>query len=64
MLAISHFEVGKKVLQTIEELGGTLPEDLPTATKSIQQLQREEHKQLEQKPQPSLFDQGEPEKTE
>ncbi len=60
----THFEVGKKVRQTIEELGGTLPEDLPTATKSIQQLQREEHKQLEQRPQPSLFDQGEPEKTE
>ncbi|MCW7754245.1 hypothetical protein OOT00_09625 [Desulfobotulus sp. H1] len=26
----THFEVGKKVRQTIEELGGTMPEDLPT----------------------------------
>jgi DNA-damage-inducible protein D len=27
----THFEVGKKVRQTIEELGGTMPEDLPVA---------------------------------
>jgi DNA-damage-inducible protein D len=26
----AHFEVGKKVRQTIKELGGTMPEDLPT----------------------------------
>lgn len=26
----AHYEVGKKVRQTIEELGGTMPEDLPT----------------------------------
>jgi DNA-damage-inducible protein D len=25
----SHFEVGKKVRQTIKELGGTMPENLP-----------------------------------
>ncbi len=40
----THFEVGKKVRQTIEELGGTMPEDLPTPEKSIQQLQREQEK--------------------
>ncbi|SJZ48311.1 DNA damage-inducible protein D [Porphyromonas cangingivalis] len=27
----THFEVGKKVRDTIRELGGTMPEDLPTA---------------------------------
>lgn len=27
----THYEVGKKVRKTIEELGGTMPEDLPTA---------------------------------
>jgi DNA-damage-inducible protein D len=27
----THFEVGKKVRQTIRELGGTMPERLPTA---------------------------------
>ena len=40
----THFEVGKKVRQTIEELGGTMPENLPTPEKSIQQLQREQEK--------------------
>lgn len=27
----AHFEVGKKVRQTIQELGGTMPEELPTS---------------------------------
>ena len=51
-----HHEVGSKVRQTIQELGGTMPEDLPTPAKSIQQLQRDEQKRLEQGQQPSLFD--------
>jgi hypothetical protein len=38
----AHFAVGRKVRQTIEELGGTMPEDLPPPAKSIQQLQRDE----------------------
>ena len=38
----THFEVGKKVRQTIKELGGTMPEDLPTPTKSIKQIEREQ----------------------
>ena len=37
----THFEVGKKVRDTIKDLGGTMPEDLPTPEKSIQQLERE-----------------------
>lgn len=40
----THYQVGKKVRQTIEELGGTMPEDLPTPDKSIVQLKREEKK--------------------
>lgn len=40
----THFEVGKKVRQTIKELGGTMPEDLPTPTKSIKQIEREQKK--------------------
>lgn len=40
----AHFEVGKKVRQTIEELGGTMPEDLPTPDKSIKQIEREKNK--------------------
>lgn len=45
-----HFEVGAKVRQTIKELGGTMPENLPTPDKSIKQLEREfKKKELEQK---------------
>ena len=40
----THFEVGKKVRQTIKELGGTMPEDLPTPSKSIKQIEREQKK--------------------
>ncbi|WP_076950121.1 DNA damage-inducible protein D, partial [Burkholderia pseudomallei] len=35
----THHEVGKKVRQTIQELGGTMPEELPTPETSIKQLQ-------------------------
>ena len=44
-----HYEVGKKVRQTIAELGGTMPEDLPTPEKSIKQIEREESKRIENK---------------
>src|SRR5437879_677456 len=45
----THFEVDRKVRQTIEELGGTMPEDLPTPKESFQQLQHKEQKRIEQK---------------
>ena len=38
----THFEVGKVVRNTIKELGGTMPEDLPTPTKGIKELEKEE----------------------
>jgi DNA-damage-inducible protein D len=44
----THFEVGKKVRQTIDELGGTMPEALPTPEKSIQQIESAK-KKLERK---------------
>ena len=37
----THYEVGKKVRQTIKELGGTMPEDLPVAD-SIKSLKSKE----------------------
>ena len=37
----THYEVGAKVRQTIQELGGTMPEELPTPKKSIKQIERE-----------------------
>lgn len=44
----THYEVGKKVRQTIKELGGTMPEDLPVAG-SIKELERKEKKHLKGK---------------
>lgn len=43
----AHFEVGKAVRDTIKGLGGTMPEDLPTPTKSIKQIEREQKKKSE-----------------
>ena len=39
-----HYEVGKKVRNTIKELGGTMPEDLPTPNKSLKELEKENKK--------------------
>lgn len=39
-----HYQVGAKVRQTIKDLGGTMPEDLPTPEKGIKQLEREQEK--------------------
>jgi DNA-damage-inducible protein D len=36
----THYEVGAKVRQTIKELGGDMPEDLPVPEKSAKQLGR------------------------
>lgn len=47
----THLEVGRKVRQTIQELGGTMPEDLPPPDKSIQQLEREKQKRIGKKEQ-------------
>ena len=38
----THYDVGRKVRQTLEDLGGTMPENLPTPDKSIKQLEREQ----------------------
>jgi DNA-damage-inducible protein D len=42
----THHEVGKKVRKAIKDIGGTMPEDLPTPEKSIQQLETAKKKQL------------------
>lgn len=39
---LTHYNVGRKVRQTIKELGGTMPEDLPTPAKSVSQIEREQ----------------------
>lgn len=42
----THYEVGKTVRKTIKELGGTMPEDLPTPEKSVKQIEAEQKKKL------------------
>jgi DNA-damage-inducible protein D len=49
---ITHYKVGQEVREAIKRLGGTMPEDLPTPEKSIQELQREEKQRLKPGPQP------------
>ena len=43
----THYEVGKEIRNTIEKLGGTMPENLPTPDKSLKEL--EKNKKLETK---------------
>ena len=37
-----HYNVGREVRTAIEKNGGTMPEDLPTPEKSIQQIEKEQ----------------------
>lgn len=49
----THLEVGRKVRQTIQELGGTMPEHLPSPDKSIKQLARDRQRIGGSKPEQS-----------
>ncbi len=53
---VTHYQVGQEVREAIKRLGGTMPEDLPTPEKSIQELQREEQQRLKPGQQLSLLD--------
>ena len=44
-----HYSVGKEVRTAIEKIGGTMPEDLPTPEKSIQQIEAEQMARLNAK---------------
>lgn len=37
----THYEVGSKIRNTIKELGGAMPEEMPTPDKSLKQLEKE-----------------------
>ena len=43
-----HYDVGKKVRKAIADIGGTMPEDIPTPEKSLKEFEKEK-KQLENK---------------
>ncbi len=45
----THYAVGREVRRAIEKIGGTMPEDLPTPEKSIQQIEKEQMKRLKKK---------------
>lgn len=45
----THYKVGKEVRGAIEKIGGTMPEDLPTPEKSIQQVEKEQIARLKAK---------------
>ena len=40
-----HYEVGKEVRNSIERLGGTMPEDLPTPKTSLKELENKKLKE-------------------
>lgn len=44
-----HHAVGKEVRKAIQEIGGTMPEDLPTPEKSIAQIEKEQMERLKSK---------------
>ena len=44
-----HYSVGKEVRGAIEKIGGTMPEDLPTPQKSIQEIEKEQMARLKAK---------------
>jgi DNA-damage-inducible protein D len=44
----AHLDVGRKVRQTIKELGGTMPEDLPVVD-CVKKLERKKKKELKEK---------------
>ena len=41
----THYEEGQEVRNTIQRLGGVMPEDLPTPKKSLKELEKEKSKQ-------------------
>ena len=41
-----HYEIGKKVRNAIKDMGGTMPEDLPTPDRSIKELRKKSEKKV------------------
>lgn len=45
----THYMVGKAVRKAIKEIGGTMPEELPTPEKSVKEIEKEELLKLSNK---------------
>ncbi len=41
----THYEVGKKVRKAIADIGGMMPEEMPTPKKSLKELEKEKQMQ-------------------
>lgn len=54
--SVLHHSVGKEVRSTIERVGGTMPENLPTPEKSITQVEKEQLKKLKQEREKLMLD--------
>ena len=54
MMLKTHHNVGQAVRQTIKRIGGTMPEDLPTPSKSAKKIEEEKQKQLKSNTKKSL----------
>lgn len=52
----THYTVGKTVRKAIEDIGGTMLEDLPTPEKSIMQIEKEQLKKLKYKKMKLMLD--------
>ena len=46
---ITHHNVGQAVRQTIKRIGGTMPENLPTPSKSAKKIEKEKNKRISSK---------------
>ena len=42
----THYEVGKKVRKAIADIGGTMPEELPTPKKSLKEIEKENNRNI------------------
>ena len=42
MATDTHYKVGKTIRKAIKELGGIMPEELPTPNKSLKELEKEQ----------------------
>ena len=45
----THYNIGKNIREVIAKNGGTMPEDLPTPTKSLKELEKEKQLKIENK---------------
>ena len=45
----THYIVGKAIRKAIKEIGGTMPEELPTPKQSIKELEAEDLKKIPNK---------------